>query len=93
MKKTILKKVMCLTLALTMFASLCTGCSGDNAGGEEEKTYKVGICQLVQHDALDAATQGFQDALKEKLGDRVEFDLQNAAGDNPTCGTIKSGCY
>ncbi len=90
MKKSILKKIMCLALALTMFAGLCTGCSGDSANEDEEKTYKVGICQLVQHDALDAATQGFQDALKEKLGDRVEFDLQNAAGDNPTCGTIVS---
>ena len=51
-------------------------------------TYEVGICQLVQHDALDAATQGFQDALTEKLGDRVTFDLQNASGDTPTCATI-----
>lgn len=53
-----------------------------------DKTYTIGICQLVQHDALDAATQGFKDALTEKLGDKVTFDEQNAAGDSPTCATI-----
>ncbi|MCD8221921.1 MAG: ABC transporter substrate-binding protein [Clostridiales bacterium] len=51
-------------------------------------TYRVGICQLVQHDALDAATQGFRDALTEELGDAVEFDEQNAQGDSNTCSTI-----
>ncbi|TCL59032.1 putative ABC transport system substrate-binding protein [Kineothrix alysoides] len=50
--------------------------------------YNVGICQLVQHPALDAATQGFKDALSEKLGDQVVFDEQNAAGDSATCATI-----
>jgi putative ABC transport system substrate-binding protein len=52
------------------------------------KTYVVGICQLVQHKALDAATQGFKDALTDKLGDKVTFDEQNAAGDSQTCATI-----
>ena len=55
------------------------------------QTYTIGICQLVQHDALDAATQGFQDALTEKLGDAVTFDLQNAQGDPATCSTIVTG--
>ena len=55
------------------------------------KTYTVGICQLVQHEALDAATQGFMDALTEELGDAVTFDLQNAAGDSNTCSTIVNG--
>ncbi|MBQ8834440.1 MAG: ABC transporter substrate-binding protein [Oscillospiraceae bacterium] len=51
--------------------------------------YNVGICQLVTHDALDAATQGFQDALVAILGeDAVSFDLQNAAGDSNTCASI-----
>ncbi len=58
----------------------------DNAGTEE--TYTVGICQLVQHDALDAATLGFKDALTEALGDKVKFDEQNAQGDSNTCSTI-----
>ena len=51
--------------------------------------YNIGICQLVQHPALDAATEGFQAALKEKLGEgNVTFDLQNASGDSATCSTI-----
>jgi putative ABC transport system substrate-binding protein len=50
--------------------------------------YNVGICQLVEHPALDLATQGFQDALTELLGDQVVFDLQNGQGDAPTCSTI-----
>ena len=54
----------------------------------EEQTYTVGVCQLVTHDALDAATQGFMDALTEELGDAVTFDVQNAAGDSNTCSTI-----
>jgi putative ABC transport system substrate-binding protein len=55
---------------------------------EEDTVYKIGICQLVQHVALDAATEGFQAALTEKLGDNVEFDLQNGQGDTATCSTI-----
>lgn len=68
----------------------------DEAGADAEaqapaadgETFTVGICQLVQHDALDAATKGFRDALSEELGDRVEFDEQNASGDPATCATI-----
>ena len=55
------------------------------------KVYNIGICQLVEHEALDAATQGFQDALKEKLGDNVKFDLQNAQGEQTTAATICNG--
>ena len=55
------------------------------------QTYKIGICQLVQHEALDAANQGFQDALTEKLGDAVKFDDQNASGDSANCSTIVNG--
>lgn len=47
--------------------------------------------QLVQHEALDAATQGFKDALTEALGDKVVFEEQNASNDIPTCGTICAG--
>ena len=56
------------------------------------KVYTVGICQLVQHEALDSATQGFRDALVEELGeDAVVFDEQNASGDSATCATICNG--
>lgn len=60
----------------------------DSADGE---TYTVGICQLVQHEALDAATQGFKDALTEELGDAIVFDEQNAQNDSNTCSTIING--
>ena len=66
------------------------------ASSEAEATgaqsYTIGICQLVQHDALDAATQGFKDALTEKLGEgNVTFDEQNASGDTANCSTIING--
>ncbi len=55
----------------------------------EGQTYSVGICQLVQHPALDAATQGFVDAINEILGEgTVTFDTQNAAGESAQCATI-----
>ena len=53
-----------------------------------DKTFNIGICQLVQHPALDDATKGFKEALTAKLGDKVNFDEQNAAGDSATCATI-----
>lgn len=62
--------------------------SGSAAPAGDGQTYKIGICQLVQHEALDAANQGFQDALTEKLGDAVKFDDQNASGDSANCSTI-----
>ena len=56
------------------------------------QNYTVGICQLVQHEALDAATQGFMDAINDELGEGVvEFDVKNASGDSATCSTIVSG--
>ncbi len=55
---------------------------------EAAESYVVGICQLVQHTALDAATQGFKDALTELLGDSVTFAEQNASGDSATCSVI-----
>ncbi|MGN1188731.1 MAG: ABC transporter substrate-binding protein [Lachnospiraceae bacterium] len=69
---TLLAVVMCLGLA---------GCA-------KKEGYTVGICQLVEHPALDAATQGFKDALTEALGDKVVFDEQNAQNDSNTCSTI-----
>ena len=64
----------------------------EDAPAADGKVYNIGICQLVQHEALDAATQGFKDALTEKLGaDNVKFDEQNASGDSANCTTIVSG--
>ncbi len=55
---------------------------------EGDTKYVVGISQLVTHDALDLATEGFKDALNELLPGQVEFDYQNAANDPATCSTI-----
>ena len=64
--------------------------AADDAASDE--SYTIGICQLVQHDALDAATQGFKDSLIEELGeDKVTFDEQNAQGDPATCATVVNG--
>ncbi len=82
-----MKKIICLLLVLTVTAALAF------AGGSAEKTakttYNVGICQFVQHVALDAATQGFEDAIVEALGkDNVKFNYQNASADMATVTTI-----
>ena len=58
------------------------------AEATDAQSYTIGICQLVEHPALDAATQGFQDAISEEMGDAVSFDVQNAQGDSNTCSTI-----
>lgn len=100
-----MKKITAIILVLVMTFALCacgsqaaapaaapTPAAADAApAAEAAQSFKVGICQLVQHQALDAATQGFIDALKEELGDAVEFDEQNASGDIPTCATICNG--
>lgn len=78
-----MKKTLAIVLALTMVLALAVTAFAD------DETYVVGICQLVPHEALDLATKGFEDALKEILGeDAVEFDYQNAANDPATCSTI-----
>lgn len=68
-----------------------TGSSDEQSTEPAAAAYTVGICQLVQHDALDAATRGFRDALTDALGDAVKFDEQNAQGDSTTCSTIVTG--
>ena len=66
--------------------------TADSTAAADGKVYNIGICQLVQHEALDAATQGFKDALVEKLGEgSVKFDEQNASGDSANCTTIVNG--
>ena len=80
-----MKKLLALLVSIVLVLSACSFALA------EEKTYHIGICQLVQHPALDAATKGFRDALTELLGDKVEFDEQNASGDNATCITIVNG--
>lgn len=59
-----------------------------SAVSAEDSSYKIGICQLTQHEALEQATKGFQDYVSEKLGDRVTFDVQNASGEVSNCVTV-----
>ena len=83
-----MKKKLAVCLSAVLAITTLAG-STVFASTTETKSYKIGICQLVQHDALDAATEGFMDAVKDGLGEEnVEFDLQNASGDSATCSTI-----
>ena len=87
-----MKRILAVMIATMMMLSLCAcGGSSDEGGaasGEGDSGYTVGIVQLMQHVALDQATQGFQDALAEKLGDSVKFDVQVAGGDVTNCTAI-----
>ena len=102
MKK--LSRILAVVSAAAMMLSLAAcgsnGGSAANSGSTQSSAsqtgdgqkYTIGICQLVQHPALDKATQGFKDALTEKLGEgNVTFNEQNANGDSPTCSTIING--
>ena len=89
--KQIFKSMSTLALAValtgcTVGGPSTTGLSESGSNGSD--TYTVGILQLVQHPALDQATEGFKDVLSEEFGDNVEFDEQNAAGDTATANTI-----
>ena len=81
-----MKKITSIICALTLIFALCSA-SALAAPADE---YVVGICQLVQHPALDAATEGFKAALADKLGDSVQIQEQNASGDSATCSIICS---
>ena len=101
--KKLVRILMSATMAAALSAGASTGSSAaasseapaasteaaetSAAAAEEGKTYKIGIVQLVQHPALDAATKGFEDEVKAKLGN-VEFDEQNASGDSATASQI-----
>lgn len=79
-----------IAFAATVLAVLiCFSACGGKTTNED--IYNVGIIQLIQHEALDAATRGFREALTEKLGDKVVFNEQNAQGDPNTCATISNG--
>ncbi len=94
-----MKKILALVCAVLMVLAL-TACgqtaapaesaaSAESAApAETPESFTVGICQLVEHPALDAATQGFKDALTELMGDSVTFVEQKASGDSATCSVI-----
>ena len=72
-------------------SSVASSTAASASAAADGQKFTVGICQLVQHAALDAATQGFEDALTAAFGDNVTFDFQNAQGDSATCATITNG--
>ena len=83
-----MKKVISIMLILVLCLGSCFAFTGCSANKEDGK-YKIGICQLMEHVALDAATEGFKQAIIDELGaDAVEFDVQNGQGDPTTCSTI-----
>jgi len=83
-----MKKLLSIVLAALMCVSLVVLASCDMPTKDDGK-YTVGICQLVPHPALDAATQGFKDALVAELGaENVEFLTENAGNDPAVCTTI-----
>lgn len=92
-----MKKSLALLMSVLMTLSL-TSCTGQPSGStpnntdipDADKTYSVGIVQLMQHVALDEATKGFQDALTDKLGDKVSFDVKVASGEQTNCSAIVS---
>lgn len=87
-----MKKLFKVVMALLML--LCfAGCSSDDSqvnNDQSSKVFHVGIVQIAQHDALDAATNGFIDELKKEFPD-IDIDLQNASGDTAACSTIVNG--
>ena len=83
-----MKKIISLTMVLVMLAAALTGCGGSAAS--ETKAFTVGVCQLMVHDSLDQATQGFVDALTAEIqnaGGTVDIDVQ-VAGDSGLCTTV-----
>ena len=83
-----MKRVLAIITSALILLSLCACNANPKYNSAGERIYTVGIVQLMQHIALDQATQGFQDALKDKLGDRVTFDVQLASGEPTNCTTI-----
>ncbi len=81
-----MKKILAVVLAAVMVFALAA--CGEKEP-EKKDSWTVGICQLTQHPALDKATEGFIDAVKEGLGaDKVEILNQNASGETASCTTI-----
>ena len=81
-----MKKLFALMAALCLLLCCVSGAAA------EGKVFQIGIVQLVQHPALDAATKGFREKLTELLGEgNVVFDEQNAQGDSSTCSVIATG--
>ncbi len=84
-----LKKIIAMTMTSAMVAGMLAGCGSSSDSGSGKGKYNVGVIQLTEHVALDAANKGFCDGLKEE-GIDAKIDQQNAQGDQSACDTIAS---
>ena len=83
------KKFLAAAAACLMVAGLAAcGNKPSTPSNPDEKVFQIGIVQLAEHPALDEATRGFKEFLTEKLGDKVQFNVQNAQGEQTNCTTI-----
>lgn len=83
------KKFLAAAAACLMVAGLAAcGNEPSTPSNPDEKVFQIGIVQLAEHPALDEATRGFKEFLTEKLGDKVQFSVQNAQGEQTNCTTI-----
>lgn len=80
-----MKRIIAMLLAVMLMGSLAA-CQSAPQGGETK--FVVGVCQLVPHEALDAATKGFVDTLQAEFGDKVEVKVELGGGDTATCAPI-----
>ena len=83
-----MNKLLALLLAVIMAASFAACGNEPTPVNPDEKVFQIGIVQLAEHPALDEATRGFKEFLTEKLGDKVQFNVQNAQGEQTNCTTI-----
>ena len=89
-----MKKLTSLLLTLAMAVSM-VACGGSepapSEGGETSETLRIGILQLIEHNALDSAREGFVQALADnglKDGETIVLDYQNAQGDPSNLSTM-----
>ncbi len=88
-----MKKIVAMLLSVLMVLTLgaCSSSGSDSSGDSGEKTYKVGILQLMTHGSLDEAREGMKDYLKEHgyvEGENVEYIYQNPEGDQSNLSTM-----
>lgn len=85
-----MKKALAFFLAAVLALSLaaCGGSGSAAAGGKNPADFHIGVIQLAEHPALDAAREGFVDALVEAGFSKDNIDVQNAQGEIPNCATI-----
>ena len=86
-----MKYIYSLLIAMSILIVSCSSGNTGNTSNSENNLLKIGILQLIEHDALDASYRGFVDGLKEagyEDGKNITIDYQNAQGEQANCVTI-----